>query len=189
MPARALWLRTFLDFGRFALRCSLSAVLSYLVALQFGLPYPVWAPMSALIVSQEDLKTTRHAVIGRILGTALGVAVALLVVALGNRIELSEMGQLAAGVGLCALCAKGRPAMRVSLWTCPLVLLTQTPSLSTEMTGLFRGSEVIIGAIVGGFAHFAEDCLRRGAAMATSRAPAGRPADDGRSWWNRDSEE
>lgn len=186
-------LRTPLEFGRFALRCSLSAVLSYLAALAIGLPYPVWAPMSALIVSQEDLRTTSHAVIGRILGTALGVTIALAVVVLGHRIGLGEMGQLAVGVAICAFCAKGRPAMRVSLWTCPLVLLTQAPTLSAEMTGLFRGSEVIIGAIVGGLAHFVEDWLCRAARLLTHRQPAlradGHAKGGDRAWWRRDSEE
>lgn len=173
----------------FAVRCSLSAVLAYVVALRLGLPYPVWAPMSALIVSQEDLKTTRHAVTGRIAGTALGVAIAMIVAKFGDVVSLSEWVQLSLGVGICALCAKGRPAMRVSLWTCPLVLLTQIPSLSTEMTGLFRGSEVIIGAIVGGLAHLVEDWLRRLAARLFRRGPTVRSTGDNRSWWTRDSEE
>ncbi|WP_158240690.1 FUSC family protein [Telmatospirillum siberiense] len=178
-----------MDFGCFAVRCSLSAVLSYVVALRLGLPYPVWAPMSALIVSQEDLKTTRHAVTGRIAGTVLGVAIALIVAEFGDFMAIPEWLQLSLGVGICALCAKGRPAMRVSLWTCPLVLLTRIPSLSTEMTGLFRGSEVVIGAVVGGLAHLGENWLRRFAALLLRRRPAVRTTDDNRSWWRHDSEE
>lgn len=177
------------EMGWFAARCSATTVLSYVLAQRLGLPYPVWAPISALIVSQENLKTTWHAVTGRIFGTCLGVVIALMVARLGQFMALSEWIQLSIGAAACAVCAKGRPALRVCLWTCPLVLLTQTPSLPTEMTGFFRGSEVIVGALVGGGVHLVEDWLKRIFIWARSYDPDQHPRGSDAFWWNRDSEE
>jgi hypothetical protein len=77
-----------------------------------------------------------------------------LVNAVASRLGIGTAPQIAAAVGLCAFFAKGRPSIRVCLWTCPVVLLTASPGLSVEHAGLMRGSEVILGAIVGGMTHW-----------------------------------
>ncbi len=125
----------------FAGRCAVSGAGAYLLAAGIGLPHPVWASVSSLIVSQESLDATRHSVIGRVIGTIAGAIVAILVCELGHRI----------GLGTAVI---DRPSIRVSLWTCPVVLLTITPGLSVEHAGLMRSCEVIIGAFTGGLLHW-----------------------------------
>jgi hypothetical protein len=43
----------------FVVRCSGAATLAYLAATLVSLPHPVWATMSALVVSQEKLHDTQ----------------------------------------------------------------------------------------------------------------------------------
>jgi uncharacterized membrane protein YgaE (UPF0421/DUF939 family) len=161
--------------GRFALRCAAAAVLAYVAAGYAGLPHPVWAPMSALIVSQERVGATLVSVAGRVLGTLIGVAVALVVHWVGHACAVPTVLQIAIAVALCALCASDHPAIRVSLWTCPLVLIAASPEDTAASTALFRGSEVMLGAVVGGLVHLCEErvatpLLR---SLFTSKKPAG----------------
>jgi uncharacterized membrane protein YccC len=139
----------------FAVRCAASAAFAYLLATGIGLPYPVWASMSSLIVSQESFDETRHSVVGRVIGTITGAVVAILVSTVAHHIGIGigSALQIAVAVGLCALIASGHPAIRVCLWTCPVVLLTAA-SGSVEHAGLMRGSEVILGALSGGLIHW-----------------------------------
>lgn len=114
--------------------------------------------MSSLIVSQESLDQTRHTIVGRI----AGAVVAVLVGEVANQAGVGTALQIAAAVGLCALFAKGRPSIRVCLWTCPVVLLTISPGSSVAHAGLMRASEVILGALVGGLIHRLMHCMTAG---------------------------
>lgn len=138
----------------FAVRCAATGALAYLLATAIGLPYPVWASISSLVVSQESFDETRHSVVGRVIGTITGAAVAILVSMAAHQVGIGTALQIAIAVGLCALIASGHPAIRVCLWTCPVVLLTAAPGSSVEHAGLMRGSEVILGALTGGLIHW-----------------------------------
>lgn len=153
----------------FVLRCAGAATLAYALARQVGLPHPVWAAMSALIVLQERLDATRASLVWRILGTLIGVGAAILVQLGASRLGLGLVAQIAVGVAACALVAHSYPSLRVAMWTCPIVLLTAEPGQAIAMVGLYRGSEVILGALTGGACHWAAE-----AALARwSGAPAG----------------
>ena len=137
----------------FAARCAAAGTLAYLLATTAGLPHPVWASMSSLIVSQESFDATRRSIVGRVIGTSVGAAVAVAVGEVAIRVGLPLAAQIAVAVGLCALFVKGRPSLRVCLWTCPVVLLTAAPGSPVEYTGWMRGCEVILGALTGGLIH------------------------------------
>ena len=59
----------------FVARCADAASVAYQMATRLGLPEPVWAVISALIVSWERLQDTHSSFTGRILATLLGIAV------------------------------------------------------------------------------------------------------------------
>jgi len=143
----------------FTARCALSASLAYLLARKVGLSHPVWAPMSALIVSQERLADTRESLWGRLLGTVLGMASAVLVDALGRSIAAPMAAQIAVTVALCAPLSRRRPALRVSMWTGPIVLLTPAAHTSVVWVALYRGAEVMLGSLVGASLHLVFDGL------------------------------
>jgi uncharacterized membrane protein YgaE (UPF0421/DUF939 family) len=150
------------DFARhvaFVLRCSGAATFAYLLAGAVGLPHPVWAAMSGVIVSQQSFAETRSAMGGRLLGTVIGIGVAIAVGLSMAPLGASIAVQMAVAVALCAIVARRHVALRVCMWTCPIVFLTASPATPIEIAGLYRGAEVILGAAVGGALHLAAEAL------------------------------
>jgi uncharacterized membrane protein YccC len=145
----------------FVLRCSGAATLSYLAALAVGLPHPVWAAMSGVIVGQEQLGETRQATVGRLLGTLLGVAVAVLVGGLTAPLGTGVAIQIALAVALCAMAARRYPVLRVCMWTSPIVFLTADPATPLILAGLYRGAEVLLGGTIGAMLHVMAEAVIR----------------------------
>jgi hypothetical protein len=169
-----------MESGRFVLRCSAAASLAYGLAVLVGFQHPVWAPIEALVVSQESIGDTIDSIYGRLLGTLIGVVAALLAGIFGRMGGLPLMLQIALSVTVCAVATFGRPTIRVCLWTCPLILVT-APSLdTTELAGLIRVSQVLLGAMVGGIAHVLDQRAWHGWNILSSRsaklAPSGQSA-------------
>jgi hypothetical protein len=142
--------------SRFIFRCAVAGSLAYFVANHIGLHHAVWAPISALAVCQENLAATLSSAQGRFVGTLLGAVVALFVHWLGELVNAPLMLQIAAAVAICATYAASRPPLRVCLWTCPLVLVTAPSGGGADIIAVLRSSEVILGAIVGGFVHLGD---------------------------------
>ncbi|MEJ2410680.1 MAG: FUSC family protein [Novosphingobium sp.] len=138
----------------FVLRCSCAATLSFLLAQAVGLPHPVWAAMSGVIVGQEKLGDTRQATIGRFIGTLLGVMLAVAIGTLSQWVRMDTAVEIAVAVALAAVAARRWPPIRVCMWTCPIVFLTATPGMPLWEVGLFRGAEVLLGGAVGATLHF-----------------------------------
>jgi uncharacterized membrane protein YccC len=132
----------------FIVRCSGAATGAWALALSVGLAQPVWAAISALVVSQEQLRETRCSLRGRILGTLVGIAVTVLVSELASFLAAPLAAQLAVAIAMTALVAHKFPTLRVAMWTCPMILLTASPAVPIAMVALRRGSEVILGAAV-----------------------------------------
>ena len=140
----------------FVLRCSGAATVAYELVFLLGLQ-GLWAAMSAMIVSQERLHETRSSLTGRILGTLLGIGVTVATSEIASRTAISTAVQMAIAVAICALVVRELPKLRVAMWTCPIILLTAQPSAPMLLVALHRGSEVVLGALVGWIFHwFAE---------------------------------
>lgn len=144
----------FYRHAAFILRCSGAAALAFLLARAAGLPHPVWATMSGIIVSQEKLNDTSRATVWRLTGTVAGVVSAVIVGGALLAAGASVLVQLAGAVGVCALLVRLWPDLRVSMWTAPIVLLTRVDQQSILQTGLWRGEEVLLGGLVGICCHF-----------------------------------
>ena len=156
----------------FVLRCSAAATLSYLLAGAVGLPHPVWAAMSGVIVSQDSFADTRASMAGRLLGTVIGIATAVAVGLSTAPFGASLAVQMALAVALCAVIARRHTALRVCMWTCPIVFLTADASTPIAVAGLYRGTEVVLGAAVGGALHVVAEvviraCFGQGASLAS----------------------
>lgn len=145
----------------FVLRCAGSASLAYLLASAAGLLHPLWAPMSALIVSQERLMDTWTSLSGRVVGTCMGLLAAVAVDALLAPWGVPMAAQISLAVALCAPVARRRPMLRVSMWTGPIVLLTPAAGDAVYGVAWVRGAEVILGSVVGVALHWASDRLTR----------------------------
>lgn len=145
----------------FVLRCSAAATLSILLAEAVGLPHPVWAAMSGVIVSQDRLGDTQQATVGRFLGTLTGVAIAVAVGLAAARFGTGKTVEVAVAVAIAAVVARRWPIVRVCMWTCPIVFLTATPGTPIWEVGLFRGSEVLLGGAVGVMLHIVSEAALR----------------------------
>lgn len=160
----------------YVIRCALAASLAYEAACFAGLDDPVWAPVSALVVSQETTAATLGAVAGRCRGTLLGALVALLVSWGGTAIGLPLLLQLALAVALSAALSIGRPHIRIATWTVTIVLVTAGAGENTSMVAGARAFGVIFGAIIGGVtAAFAREMhffVFRATTLAPARAPS-----------------
>ncbi len=141
----------------FVVRCSGAATVAYALASLLGLPQAVWAAISAIVVSQDQLQDTRASLTTRILGTLFGVVVTVVVSALGSEIALPAAAQMTTAIAVTALVAYSFPNLRVAMWTCPIVLLTTPPEVPIAVAGLHRGGEVVLGAMVGGVFHWAAE--------------------------------
>ncbi|HUB14130.1 MAG TPA: FUSC family protein [Acetobacteraceae bacterium] len=144
----------------FVIRCAGGATGAYETASLLGLPEPLWAAMSALIVSQERLAETRSSFIGRILGTMLGIAVTVAVNEATSGTGTPIVAQMAVAVAICACVVHWIPSLRVAMWTCPIILLTAQPEAPIVVVALRRGSEVILGAFVGWAFHWIAEAIR-----------------------------
>jgi len=144
----------------FVFRCTGAATGALALAAAIGLEYPVWSAMSALIVSQEQLDATRTSVISRIIGTVIGIGTACMVNLLIARFGASLYVQVAVAVPICALLVHRFPQIRVSLWTCTLILVSSAAT-SVTAVGLYRGEEVILGTLIGGLFHAASEIMLR----------------------------
>jgi len=135
----------------FVLRCAGAAVLALLIARVAGLDHPVWATVSALVVSQDRLGDTRRTLGWRLVATAVGIGVA---VAVGSALAAAGPGvMLGVTVALCAGLTRWRGDLRLSMWTAAIVLLTVSPGQTIADAGIARGGEVLIGGLVGAALH------------------------------------
>ncbi|MEH3105814.1 MAG: FUSC family protein [Sphingomonas fennica] len=139
-------------FG-FVARCTTAAMLAYAAADALGLGHPVWAVVSALIVSQQTVRETRQSYLWRAAGTGMGATVALAAALCLMPDPARPLPATGAAVTVCAAVARRWPSMRVCLWTAPLVILTANAEHSIAATALQRGGEVLLGGLVGAAIH------------------------------------
>src|SRR5258705_13788076 len=143
----------------FILRCSGAAAAGYELASALGLHEVLWAAMAAVIVSEEHLHETRSSLLGRVFGTLLGISVTVGVSEVASRLAASTTLQMVVAVGICALIVREFPKLRVAMWTCPIILLTAEPSAPIILVALRRGSEVLLGAVVGWIFHWGAEVV------------------------------
>jgi uncharacterized membrane protein YccC len=149
----------------FMARCSLACAVAYEAAARLGVSQPVWAAISAIIVSQERFIDTRSSLTSRIAGTVFGAAIGVAVGALAGPLNLSAAVEVALAVALAAYAAHRFPTLRVAMWTGPVVLLTADASGTLLAVALRRAGEVIFGAMIGFAFHWlAERLVGRSAA-------------------------
>ena len=139
----------------FVLRCSGAATLAYVLAGSgLGLVHPVWAAVSAIVVSQEKLFQTRKAVVWRFAGTIVGIVIAIAAGTLTTRLGWDIAAQMGLSVALSAILVRRWPDLKVAMWTAPIVFFSHDVGTSLLMAGYARGSEVILGGIVGALTHW-----------------------------------
>ena len=136
----------------FVARCTGAAVLALSIADRLHLDHPVWASVSALVVSQDRLGDTHRSLTWRIVATLIGVAVALLVAFAMP--DSGAVATLAVAVGVTAAIARILTELRVCMWTSVIVLLTVPPGGTILTAALARAQEVLLGVAIGAILHW-----------------------------------
>ncbi|WP_343525748.1 FUSC family protein [Sphingomonas sp.] len=141
----------------FVARCTGAAVLAFVIGVRLQLDHPVWASVSALVVSQDTLGDTHRSLTWRIAATGVGALVAVLV-ALAMR-GAGPVATLAVAVAITAGIARIRTELRVGMWTSVIVLLTVPPGGSIIGVALARSVEVLLGVLIGAGLHWGTERL------------------------------
>lgn len=133
------------------LRVMTAALLALVVALAFRLPLPLWAVLTAVIVTQmsvgRSLKATTDYLIGTIGGAIYGGVIAVL---FPHASELALLAVLALAVAPLALVAAINPSLNVAPITAIIVLLLPSITHGSPIeSAIDRVIEVAVGAFVG----------------------------------------
>jgi uncharacterized membrane protein YccC len=134
-----------------AIRVTFAAVLSLVVAQYASLRLPLWAVLTAVVVTQVSvggsLKATIDYLLGTVGGAVYGGAIAVLI---PHPNEWTMLAVLALAVGPLALLAAVNPRLRVAPVTAIIVLLVPTFTHATALaSAIDRVFEVAVGGITG----------------------------------------
>jgi uncharacterized membrane protein YccC len=149
------WLRTRPSLRRvhltLAVRITVAAILSLVAAQQLGLPLPLWAVLTAIIVTQmsvgRSLKATGDYLAGTVGGAIYGGLVAVLI---PHESEFALLVVLVIAVAPLALLAAGRPNMNVVPITAIIILLLPGLTHASPLaSAINRVLEVALGAVIG----------------------------------------
>ena len=150
MNSRA-WLRRHKARLGLFFRVTASALLSFEVANWLDFRLPLWAVLTAIIVTQmsvgRSLKATIDYLAGTIGGAIYGGVVGVLV---GHDSEVALLAGLAIAVGPLALVAAIRKGLTAAPITAAIVLLVPTITHATPIvSAVDRVLEVALGAVIG----------------------------------------
>jgi uncharacterized membrane protein YccC len=134
-----------------SVRVTVAALVSLALAQYFGLRLPLWAVLTAVIVTQmsvgRSLKATIDYLAGTVGGAIYGGAVAVLI---PHSSEIALLAVLALAVAPLAFIAAINPTLAVAPITAVIVLLVPTITHVSPLTSAIdRVIEVALGAITG----------------------------------------
>lgn len=131
-----------------AVRTTIAAVASLLIARLFKLPESYWAAITTMIVMQSTLGAALTISKQRLAGTALGAAMgALFATFIGNGLAAYGVGIFLCGV-ICALLHTERSAYRYAGITLTVVMLI-AHSQPAWIIAIHRFVEISLGILVG----------------------------------------
>jgi uncharacterized membrane protein YccC len=136
----------------FALRCTLAACIAYAIADRLWPQLPLWAPVSALSVSQHRWRQTELFVSGLSMGTLVGAAIAVLVSLIGYLFDLLMIAQVGIAVAVAAVFSMNWNSARAAMWMALIAvwLIHRFPGEMATSAGWMMAEQVLLGAIIGG---------------------------------------
>jgi uncharacterized membrane protein YccC len=133
-----------------ALRITVAALLSLALAQFAGLHLPLWAVLTAVVVTQASVGASLRATIDYLFGTVGGAVYGgVIAVLIPHSSEWKPLALLAVAVAPLALIAAMNPRLRVAPITAIIVLLVPTFTPATPLaSAIDRVLEVAVGGIV-----------------------------------------
>ena len=137
-------------------RATVAAVVSLALAQFLNLPLPLWAVLTAVIVTQisvgRSLKATIDYLVGTVGGALYGGVIAVLI---PHSNEIALLAVLALAVAPLALIAAMKPSLTVAPITAIIVLLVPAITHASPVASAFdRVLEVALGGFTGFFVSF-----------------------------------
>lgn len=134
-----------------AVRITVAAIVAQVAAQTLGLPLPLWAVLTAVIVTQmsvgRSMQATGDYFLGTLGGAIYGGAVAVLI---PHQSEFSLLVVMVIAVAPLALLAAGRPNLNVVPITAIIILLLPEMTHAHPLdSAINRVLEVALGAVVG----------------------------------------
>ncbi|MEA3058817.1 MAG: hypothetical protein QOE50_229 [Sphingomonadales bacterium] len=158
----------------FAFRCTLASCIAYAIADHLWPQLPLWAPVSALSVSQHRWRQTEQFVSGLSLGTLVGAVIAALVSLVGSLVGMPMIAQVGIAVAIAAAFSMNWTSARAAMWMALIAvwLIHRFPGAMATSAGWLMAEQVVLGAIIGGLlgALFEFAGPSRPATLATARA-------------------
>ena len=135
-------------FGRHAMRLSITLVVGTAISHQVGWEHAYWIPMTIVLVSKPDSNGTATRIVERILGTLLGVGIAVLLFVVAG--DGPVMVSLYAGVGVFLTLTFTRANYALSVTGITIVLMTLLilvgdPIVATDAS---RVVSTVIGGVI-----------------------------------------
>ena len=132
-------------------RVTIAALLALVLAQYLALPLPLWAVLTAVIVTQlsvgRSLKVTIDYFVGTLGGALYGGAIAVLV---PHTSEVALLAVLAIAIAPLALVAAIKPSLNVAPITAIIVLLLPSITHASPLdSAIYRVLEVALGGITG----------------------------------------
>jgi len=141
-------------------RAAVAAVLAFLIAQWLRMPFPIYAMLAAVIVTDLSAAETRKLALPRLVGTSIGAVVGALV-----SLAASGPGAMGFGIGVAMLvCHLVRfpEAARVAGYVPAIVLLQYTDHAWGY--AFYRFVETVLGIVVAYLLSLLPKLLSRGAA-------------------------
>ncbi|MFI3272747.1 MAG: FUSC family protein [Pseudomonadota bacterium] len=133
------------DSVRHAIKTGLAVLLSYLMTIWFDLDFGYWAPITTVIVMQnniaESLEMSLYRTVGTLMGAAMGIVCILL---FPDTLFWDSLG-LALATGLCAFLIGRSNRYRMASITVTIVILASVGQPDRMSFSLFRVVEILVG--------------------------------------------
>lgn len=134
---------------RHAVRATVAAVASYLVAGLFGFSHGYWAVFSGLLVVQTSTGATIAAARDRVIGTLFGGVVGAIGATLAGRSAGLTTAALAVSILITAAASARWPALKLGAVTAAIVLLSDPTHANPLVSAGERLGEIALGSLIG----------------------------------------
>lgn len=133
------------DSVQHGIKTGLAALLSYLLTIWLDLDYGYWAPITTVIVMQNNIAEAFEMSIYRTMGTIMGAVMGVICIVLFPDTLVGNCLGLTLATGLCAFFIGRSSRFRMASITLTIVILASVDQPDRINFGLFRVVEILVG--------------------------------------------